>query len=164
MRASRCMPTLSTRTCAEWLGALGVVGEALPVDDHHGLVTDHPGVVSRRGDHHVAGPELVLGAIVHADAHASRDDVARVRALAALGLGDRLDVLRPAPARLEDRTAHDALAADVDDLQLAAVVLEGAHLVRCVEALAQQSTRVRRHRVSPMVLPAAPARMSWHSL
>ena len=48
-------------------------------------------------------PVLRLGAVVHADVHATRDHVAGVHDLAALGARDRLHVLRPPPARLEHR-------------------------------------------------------------
>jgi hypothetical protein len=56
-----------------------------------------------------------------------------VRDLTGLGPGDRLDVLRPPPSRLEGAAA-DRVAADVDDVGLA-LALELADLVRRVEAL-----------------------------
>ena len=74
---------------APWLG---VVGESLPVDDYAIFVADDPRVVPRRHDREVARPVLDLLAVVHHDRHATGDEVARVRGLAAVGAGDRLDV------------------------------------------------------------------------
>ncbi len=46
-------------------GALGVVGEALPVDDHAGLIADDPSVVSGWEHHEIAGAELGFFPVVH---------------------------------------------------------------------------------------------------
>jgi hypothetical protein len=58
--------------------------------------------------------------------------VLEVRSLAALGPGDRLYVVRPAPAGLEDEPA-DLAAADREDLDLA--IRKLPDLVRLSEAL-----------------------------
>jgi hypothetical protein len=55
-----------------------------------------------------------------------------MRSLAALGLRDGLDVVRPAPPRLEDE-APDLGSSDVEDLGSA--VRELARLIRTLEAL-----------------------------
>src|SRR6478752_5062 len=109
-------------------GALRVVGEALPVDEDTVLLTDRPGVVagSHRGE--VAGAVLDFLTVVHHDLHPAVDEVAKMRGLAAVGAGDRLDVLRPAPAGPEDRPA-DRVFRQVDELELARAALEGASLL-----------------------------------
>src|SRR5437879_6366179 len=66
-----------SRGCLAWL-PLGVVGEALPVDDDARLVADDPGVMTGRAHHEVAGPELHLLTVVHHDLHASGDEIAGV--------------------------------------------------------------------------------------
>src|SRR4051794_8502749 len=43
----------------------GPDGSALPVDRHHLLVTDDPGIVSRRQRGDLTGPGLELGAVGH---------------------------------------------------------------------------------------------------
>ena len=53
------------------LTPLGVVGEALPVDDHAGLITNDPGVMPWRTFHEIAGTELHLLTVVHDDLHAT---------------------------------------------------------------------------------------------
>src|SRR4051794_30129230 len=97
----------------------GVVARAVPVDDDDGLVTDHPGVVAlgQRGDIARLGDEL--GAVVHPDAQPAAHVELHVRCLAAVGAGDGLDVVRPAPARLEDQPA-DLATTYLDDLCVAA--------------------------------------------
>src|ERR1700694_3289376 len=87
---------------------LRVVARAVPVDQHNPFVTDDPGVVSRgqRGD--IAWPRLEFGAVGHADVEHTGGVILEVRGLAQLGAGDRLDVLRPAPARLQREAADHA--------------------------------------------------------
>jgi len=48
---------------------LGVIGEALPVDDHARLVAHDPRIVSGSGRHEVAGTELHFLTVVHDDLH-----------------------------------------------------------------------------------------------
>ena len=76
---------------------------------------------------HFAGAALALAAVVHEDAHPSGQAVAQVRDLAGVRAGDRLDVLRPAPAGLE-RSATDHPASDIHDLGLP-LPLERSYLV-----------------------------------
>ncbi len=57
--------------------------------------------MSGRADEDVAGAHLALGAVVHADAHPARDDVAVVVDAATVGARDGCHRLRPAPARFE---------------------------------------------------------------
>src|SRR4030042_1772246 len=90
---------------------LRVGAHALPVHHDDGLVPDHPGVVSRRQVRDLPGPRLELGTVPHEDVHTSRDLVLEVRRLAPLRAGDRLDVRRPLPARLQ-RGATEGPAAD----------------------------------------------------
>jgi hypothetical protein len=56
-----------------------------------------------------------LGAVVHLDREPPGQVVLEVRRLAAVRLGERLDVLRPSPSGLEDE-ASDGASADVEDL------------------------------------------------
>ena len=65
------------------------------------LVAYGPGVVTWGREKDIAGTNFALGAVIHADAHASRQDVARVRRLTGVGFGQRLDVFRPTPPRLK---------------------------------------------------------------
>src|SRR5919198_62538 len=111
---------------------LRVVARAVPVDDHDPLVADHPGVVAarQRGDVTWAGDKL--GAIVHSDRQAAAEVVLEVGRLAAVGTRDRLDVVRPAPAGLENQPPHLA-AADLENL--GAPVRKLARLVGRLEAL-----------------------------
>src|SRR6266849_9373572 len=88
--------------------------------------------MSRWDDKAVAGSYLLLRAVPTDDLHSPLNDVSDVVHLAAIGLRDRLDVLRPLPARLMVRTA-DGHAADVHDLQLA--LAERARFVGRVKAL-----------------------------
>src|SRR5258708_5393515 len=88
--------------------------------------------MSRRDDEPVAGLDLLLRAVPTDDFHAPLHDVSDMVGLAAIGLGDRFDVLRPLPARLMVRTA-DGHSADVHDLQLA--LAEWTRFVGRVKAL-----------------------------
>src|SRR5437764_7036441 len=110
-----------------------VLRVAAEVDRREGLVTDDPRVVSRldRGD--IAGPDLGLGAVVVGDLHPTRHAVEQVGRLALLRPGDRLDVLGPAPPRLE-RAVENRVAADVDHPGLA-LVGERTRLVGRAHAL-----------------------------
>src|SRR5271165_3761599 len=97
---------------ARLFSALGVMARANPVDDDGWLVADDPGVVSARKRCDVARAGDELRAVVHPDRETSAHVILEVRRLAALGLGDRLYVVRPAPARFEDE-APDLASADV---------------------------------------------------
>src|SRR3954462_3274979 len=112
--------------------ALGVVAGAEPVHDDRRLVAHDPGVVAagQRGDVAWLGDEL--GPVVHADRQPAADVILEVRCLAARRVGDRLDVIGPAPARLEHEPP-DLPAADLEDLR--AAVGELARLLRRAEAL-----------------------------
>src|SRR3990172_11501446 len=81
----------------------------------------------------VAGPDLLLCPVVHADRHPPLKAVEEVRRLTALRASERLDVLGPLPAWLEGATEH-RLPADVDDLSLS-VACELSGFVRAVELL-----------------------------
>lgn len=85
----------------------GVVLHAGEVDHHAGLVPDHPAVVPRGYGDDIAKTELELGAVFHPNYLPARNDVAKMRRLTAIGTGDRLDVIRPAPSGLERGFAHD---------------------------------------------------------
>src|SRR5918999_1036819 len=80
---------------------LGVALEAAEVEEDAGLVADDLSVVTRRDGDHVAGPRFALGAVVHDNAHATREHVAEMRRLARVGPRDWIDVLGPPPAGLE---------------------------------------------------------------
>src|SRR5258708_36491924 len=94
---------------------LRVALQAAEVEDQAGLVADDPRVVARRHVKGVAGSELLLGAVVHLQRHATLQDVADVLDLTRVGSGDRLDVLRPAPSRLK-RSPSDCMAVEIDQL------------------------------------------------
>src|SRR5687767_12752735 len=87
------------------LALLRVAARAEPVNSDYRLVTNDPRVVAagQRGD--VAGASFELSAVVHLDVEAAADVVLEVGRLAAVGACNRLDVIRPAPARLKDETA-----------------------------------------------------------
>src|ERR671936_1517050 len=111
---------------------LRVVTGAVPVDDHNRLVSDDPGVVAARQRGDLAGAGDELGAVVHTDRELAGDVVLEVRRLAAVRSGDRLDVVGPAPARLEGVPA-DLAVADLENL--GAAVGELACLVGLPESL-----------------------------
>jgi hypothetical protein len=96
--------------------------------------------VIRRDLEKLLRADLQLGAVAVLDAHAARDREAHVVEVAIVGAGDRLDVRRPAPARLEDGIAHDAVA-DLEEAQLA--IADAAHLVRARQRLAAESGHPR---------------------
>ena len=112
---------------------LRVPAEPAEIEQHARLGALGPGVVPGRHVERLARREGVLGAVVHADGHAARDHVADVRDLAAVGAGQRLDVVGPAPARLE-RPPPDRTAAEVHQVH-PAVRGERPHLVRSFEPL-----------------------------
>src|SRR5207244_12026899 len=93
-----CPAGAARRNLARLGVALGLTQAEVDAD----LVPDHFGVVARRDGEHLPRPDLGLRAIIHDDPHPSRNRVAQVGNLAGVGLGDRFDVRRPAPARLED--------------------------------------------------------------
>src|SRR5262249_40648067 len=97
-----------------------------------GLVARDPGVVPRLDDVRIAGREVGLGAVVVNDVHRAGDDRPDVMVLTTVGARDRLDALRPAPARLE---AHAGRldASEVDDLH--ARLRWCTHLIGRAEAL-----------------------------
>jgi hypothetical protein len=79
-----------------------------------GLVPDRPRVVARRDHEGVTRAGFIFGTIVHHDPRTPRDDITGMGHFATAGAGDRLDVFRPSPTRLQhgssDRNAsqrHD---------------------------------------------------------
>src|SRR5207237_8239195 len=84
----------------------GVVAGAVEVDGHDRLVSDHPGVVPARQRGEVAGFRDEFRPTVEPDADAAADVVLEVGRLAAVRRRDRLHVVRPAPARLQDEPSH----------------------------------------------------------
>src|SRR5438270_2830688 len=124
-------------TGASGSARLRVTLQTAEVEHHAGLLADDPGVVPRRHVKRLAWPELALAAVVHPQRHAAFQDVADVVYLARIGPGDRLDVLRPAPARLED-AAPDRVAVQVDQLDAARALRELPHLIRVLEALSSK--------------------------
>src|SRR5580692_2904800 len=91
---------------ARWSSTLGVVAGPIPIDHHRRFVADHPGVMTlgQRGDISRSCDEL--GAVIHADGESSRHVVLEMRSLTARRLGQRLDVVRPAPPGTEYQAAH----------------------------------------------------------
>jgi len=90
---------------------------ATPVDHDHRLVADNPGVMARRKHAYLARSDLELVPVRFPDPERAGDVKLEVGRLAKLRARHRLDVLRPAPARL-NRVAADLPASDVEDLSL----------------------------------------------
>ena len=105
------------------------------VDGDPRLIADDPRVVAGRHLEHVALDQLGAGAFVHLNAERAGHHVAGVVDLTGGRPHDRLDVLGPAPARLEDGAADDGLA-QVDELD--ARLLDRPDFIGLVEALATQ--------------------------
>jgi hypothetical protein len=124
------------------------LGGAAEVERHARLIADHPGVVTGPDHERVTGPQLHLGAVGHPHPLAPGDDIAGVGDLAQLGAGERLDVLRPAPAGLEHR-APDRRVIECDQID-PALLGRGPALVRAVEALDDHA----RHHCAPAPLSA----------
>jgi len=80
---------------------LGVVLHARKIEHYTRLISHNPTIVSGGNRHDVAGSELELAAVVHHNLLVPGENVTEVRGLAAICAGDRLDVLRPTPARLD---------------------------------------------------------------
>ncbi len=92
---------------------------AVELEAHHRFVADHPGVVAGLDEVGVAGPDVGLGAVVVHDVHRPGHDYADVAGLAAVTADDRLDALRPPPARLgRDAGRPDGPQVDHLDLRL----------------------------------------------
>src|SRR5919109_475016 len=106
---------------------LRVLSELAEVECHTWLVSDDFSVMAWRDREDVAGTGLALRPVIHVHLHATGDDVAEVRYLAGVGAGDRLDVRRPTPARLECG-APDGPAGELDDIRFS-LALERASLV-----------------------------------
>src|SRR5208283_237702 len=80
-------------------------------------------------------------------------EIACVRRLATVGLGDGLHMLGPLPPR-EEGGASDCAVVGRDHLELSGGTLEGPNLIGLVEALAGQSW----HRASSHCRSAGPCR------
>ena len=104
---------------------------ALPVDRDDGLVTDHPGVVTRRQRGDLAGTTVDFGAVLHHHVDPPGDLVLLVRGHAQFGARDRLDVLGPLPARLHGDPTNLGPSGQVQQFQPPLLTL--ADLVRLVE-------------------------------
>jgi hypothetical protein len=114
------------------------------VDEHEALVTDDPGVVTRRHVDHVARTALQLLPRVHADAKATGEHELKMVDMTRGRPHERLHISRPAPPRLEHR-APDGDSPYVDEG--AGPASELTNLVGLVEALARDSrSLVRAHR------------------
>src|ERR1700689_1301261 len=111
---------------------LRVVAGTEPVHDLHRSVPDAPGVVSLRQHGHVAWPGVKLRAVCHDHVQHPGNVILEMRCFAEICTGQWLDVIGPAPARLQQEHA-DLAAAYLQQLKLAA--LEAAGLIRSLEAL-----------------------------
>src|SRR5439155_16537850 len=107
------------------------------------LVAHGPRVVARLSKKDIARADFALSAVIHTDAHAAGQDVARVGRLAGVGFCQWLDVLRPTPPRLKGGS-HDGSAAYIDHGGLP-LGRERPRFVGPVQALDFHA----RHRISP---------------
>src|SRR5215218_3780947 len=91
-----------TLTCRCCLRARVVLGRArLELEADEGLISYHPGVMTRLDHVSVARPDLCLGSVLVCDMEPAGLSDAHVPDLAAVRAHDRLHALRPLPARLE---------------------------------------------------------------
>src|SRR5690242_16980037 len=86
--------------------APGEALSALELDADEGLVAVVPGVVTGVDVVDHARPQDFLGTVVVLEVEVPGDDVADVVDLAAVGLRNRLDIVRPAPAGLKRIAAN----------------------------------------------------------
>src|SRR5829696_4761063 len=113
-------------------------GERLDAHDlepDHGLVPDDPPVMSGRDLVDVSRAKLHLCAIVHTNTEPAGDQMTHVMRLAAVRAGERFDVLRPPPPRLE-LTAGDGEIAKPHDVERP--MGKGPRLVRSAHVLSLQ--------------------------
>ena len=93
--------------CARRRGGEAEIGDvARDVEQYDRFVPDHPCVVAGRYIHDVARRELVHLSVGHFERHAAGDQYVKVVELTEIGSRLRLDVVGPAPARFENRSAH----------------------------------------------------------
>src|ERR1700752_185400 len=111
--SARGVEAVSGRRRAAPFSTLGVVAGAVPVDDDRRLIADNPGVVAARKRRDVARAGDEFRAVVHPYSEPAAHVILEVRRLAALGLCDRLDVVRPAPPWLKNE-ASDFAPANLD--------------------------------------------------
>src|SRR5262249_54015038 len=111
---------------------LRVVRRPGPIDRYDGVVSDNPGIVTGRDQDELAGPCLGFFSVGHLDHHATGHLVEEMRRLTEIRACDRLDVVRPLPARLRVEPA-DRAATDIHDLDVAMTKLP--HLVRGTQGL-----------------------------
>src|SRR6476469_6483533 len=92
----------SLRVCRE-RSALRVLLRCprVELEPDDGLVANDPGVVPRLDHVRLAGADFLLGSVVVNDMHGPGLQEPDVVGLAALAPRDRLDALRPSPARLQ---------------------------------------------------------------
>ncbi len=123
------------------LGDAGERAHAGDVVRHPRLVADDPAIVPRRDVEDRAGPDLEGRPVLHPDPQPALEADADMVVLAEPGPGERLDVLDPVPARLEDRATDDEVVerVDVDPAERGATDLVG-HIER-LELQAGHGTR-----------------------
>jgi len=102
----------------------------VPVDERDGLVTHYPGVMTGREVCHGAGSDFELLPVLHLDVQRPGGVVLEVGRLAPPRAGDRLDVDRPTPPRVQHEPA-DYAAIHVQDLRL--TMVEASDLIRSSE-------------------------------
>jgi hypothetical protein len=87
----------------------------LELDKDRRLVASVPGVMPRSNPVDLTGQHVALGAVGVLDVQFAGNGISDVFDLAAVGAGDWLDALRPAPTGLE-RVAPDLPAGKVDEV------------------------------------------------
>ena len=67
-------------------GGLRIVRHPADVNEHDGVIPDHPGVVSGRNERHISGAEFLFAAVVHYRTETPGQVVLQVGNLTTLGL------------------------------------------------------------------------------
>ncbi len=111
---------------------LDIPARTLKVEEDAWLIADDHGIMPWWGNRDITRPKIVYGAVVHDCAKVPRNDVGKMRSLAALRPGDGSHMLGPPPAWL---TGHsdDGHIAKVDDFRVG--LWRRTRLIRHIEAL-----------------------------
>src|SRR5215475_9996827 len=112
---------------------LRVLRDLAEVDHYTVFVPDYLGIMSGWDRDHFARRDFLLAAVIHMNAHPALQAVTEMEHLAAVRAGDRFDIRRPTPARLE-RGSQDRPAGHAHHVRHS-VPPEHPGLVRLVKGL-----------------------------